>query len=85
MYINPQILIYLSPLSPLVTISSFSVSVDLFLFSHALKNFFRLFLAALGLRCCTYAFSGCAERGLCFVVGHRLLIAVASLVAENGP
>ena len=43
-----------------------------------------LFLAALGLRCCTQAFSGCGERGLLFVAVHGLLIAVASPVAEHG-
>ena len=42
-----------------------------------------LFLAALGLRCCARAFSSCGERGLLFVEVHRLLIAVASLVAEH--
>ena len=47
-------------------------------------GFFFLFLAALGLRCCARAFSGCGERGLLFVVVRRLLIAVASLVAEHG-
>ena len=31
------------------------------------------FLAALGLCCCTQAFSGCDERGLLFVAGHDLL------------
>ena len=39
---------------------------------------FNLFLAALGLCCCTRAFSSCGERGLLFVVVHGLLIAVAS-------
>ena len=29
-------------------------------------------------------FSSCGERGLLFVVVHRLLIAVASLVADHG-
>ena len=52
------------------------------------KNFFKrfiyLFLAALGLRCCAWAFSCCGERGILFVAVHRLLIAVASLVAEHG-
>ena len=43
-----------------------------------------LFLAALGLRCCSRAFSSCGERGLLFVAVHGLLIAVASLVAEHG-
>ena len=36
-------------------------------------------MAALGLRCCTWAFSSCGERGLLFVAVRRLLIAVASL------
>ena len=37
--------------------------------------FLNLFLAVLGLRCCTRAFSSCGE--------HGLLIAVTSLVAER--
>ena len=45
---------------------------------------FVCFLAALGLRCCTWAFFSCGEWGLLFVVVHRLLIVVASLVAEHG-
>ena len=36
------------------------------------------YLAALGLRCCTRAFSSCGERGLLFIEVHGLLIAVAS-------
>ena len=48
-------------------------------------NFFlSLFLAALGLRCCAWAFSSCGEWGLLFIAVRRLLIAVASLVAEHG-
>ena len=43
-----------------------------------------LFLAALGLCCCVWAFSSCSEWGLLFVVVHGLLIAVASLVVEHG-
>ena len=35
-------------------------------------------MAALGLRCCAWAFSSCGERGLHFIAVHRLLIAVAS-------
>ena len=52
---------------------------------HLLKKilFIYLFLAALGLRCCARAFSSCGEWGLLFVVVCRLLIAVASLVAEH--
>ena len=43
-----------------------------------------LFLAALGLCCCTPAFSSCSEQGLLFIAVRRLLIEVASLVAEHG-
>ena len=53
-----------------------------------LKKFYLfylfLFLAVLGLRCCVWAFSSCGEWGLLFVAVRRLLIAVASLVAEQG-
>ena len=45
--------------------------------------FFFFFLAVLGLHCCVWAFSSCGERGLLFVVVSRLLIAVASLIAEH--
>ena len=41
-------------------------------------------LAASGLPCCVQAFSSCGEQGLLFVVVRRLLIAVASFVAEHG-
>ena len=46
--------------------------------------FIYLFLVVLGLRCCTWASSSCGERGLLFVVVHRLLTAVVSLAAEHG-
>ena len=46
--------------------------------------FFNLFLAALRLHCCTWAFSSCGKWGLLFVAVHGLLIAVASPVAEHG-
>ena len=51
-----------------------------------MSTFFFLiyFLAALGLRCCTWAFSSCGEQGLLFVAARGLLIVVASLVAEHG-
>ena len=42
-----------------------------------------LFLSVLGLRCCARAFSSCSEQELLFIVVCRLLIAVASLVAEH--
>ena len=45
---------------------------------------FFFFLAALGRRFCTQAFSSCMEWGLLFVAVRWLLIAVASLVAEHG-
>ena len=53
-------------------------SVKLFVFCFWLLFFFfliyfiYLFLAALGLRCCTQAFSSCVEWGLPFIVVHRL-------------
>ena len=45
--------------------------------------FIYLFLAVLGLRCCSWAFSSCGEWELLFIVVRRLLIAVASLVVEH--
>ena len=49
------------------------------------KNpFISLFLAALGLHCYTQAFCSRGERGYPLVTMCRLLIAVASLVAEHG-
>ena len=53
---------------------------------YFLKKFiyFYLFLAALGLCCCTRAFSSCGEWGLLFDMVCRLLIVVASLAAEHG-
>ena len=52
-------------------------------FFFKINLFIYLFLAVLGLRCCVRAFSSCSERGLLFVAVCRLLIAVASLVAEH--
>ena len=43
-----------------------------------------LFLAVLGLPCCTRAFSSCSEQGLLFIVIHGLRVAAASLVAGHG-
>ena len=45
--------------------------------------FIYIFLAALGLCCCSRAFSSCGERELLFVVVRGLPVAVASLVAEH--
>ena len=46
--------------------------------------FIYLFLAALGFRCCEWAFSSCGERGLLFVGVGGLLIVMASLFVEHG-
>ena len=46
--------------------------------------FYFLFLAVLGLHCCTRVFSSCGERGLLFIAVHGLVIVVASLVVERG-
>ena len=48
------------------------------------KMFIYLFMAALGLCCCTRAFSSCSDQGLLFVAVRGLLITVASLVVEHG-
>ena len=45
--------------------------------------FFNLFLAALGLFCCVWAFSSRGEQGLLFIAVHGLLIVVASLVEHR--
>ena len=47
------------------------------------KLFIYLFLAALGLRCCAWAFSSCGEWGLLLVAVCGLLLAVASFVVEH--
>ena len=47
------------------------------------NRFIYLFLAALGLCCCSWAFSSCGEWGLIFSVVHRLLMVVASLVEKQ--
>ena len=44
---------------------------------------FFWFLVALGPRCCMQVFSSCSKLGLLFTAVHKLLIAVASLVAER--
>ena len=43
-----------------------------------------VFLAVLGICCYTWAFSSCSQQGLLFIVMHRLLTVVASLVVEHG-
>ena len=44
----------------------------------------RIYLVVLGPQCCEQAFSSSRELGLLFVVVHRLLTEVASLVVEHG-
>ena len=44
---------------------------------------YLLFLAALGLCCCAWAFSSCGEQGLHFVAVRGLLTVVASPVVEH--
>ena len=56
----------------------------LILFCLYLHMIFFFFLAALGLRCCVWAFSSCGERGLHLVAVCRLLTVVASVVVECG-
>ena len=51
-------------------------------FFFFLINLF-IYLSVLGLRCSARAISSCSEQGLLFVAVHRLLIVVASLVAEH--
>ena len=72
-----------STYSIIVRIQPFPFIHIFFFFKVFLKVFIYLFLAVLGLCCCMQAFSSC-ERGLLFVAVCRLLIAVASLVAEHG-
>ena len=56
----------------------------LFLFIIIFKIYLFLFLAALGPRCWAPAFSSCGEQEMLFVAVRGLLIAVASLVADQG-
>ena len=53
-------------------------------FKNKFYLFIYLFLAVLGLCCCTRAFSSCGEWGLLCVAVRRLLIVVATLVVEHG-
>ena len=66
-----------------VLFPSREVQVGLF-FIYKFIYFIYLFLAAVGLCCCVWAFSSCGERGLLIVAVRGLLMAVASLVAEHG-
>ena len=90
MYVNPNLQIHPTPLGNhnfvFYICDSISALQKMFICTIFLDTrglFIYLFLAVLGLRCCTRAFSSCGERGLLFVAVHGLLIAVASLVAEH--
>ena len=60
-------------------------TIQAFFYIYKFIYLIYLFLAALGLHCCTWAFSSCGECGLLFVAVCVLLIAVASLVAKHRP
>ena len=69
----------------MVRLWGFKFSSNVIFFKYIYLFIYYLFiLAALGLCCCLRALSSCCERGLLFVVVSRLLIVVASLVAEHG-
>ena len=75
--------------SALLAMKSLFSFVNLFVppsfFFKLIKVFFKFFffLAALGLRCCAWAFTSCSEQGPLMNVVHGLLIAVASPVVEH--
>ena len=53
-------------------------------FFFLINLFIYLFLAALGLRCCAWAFSSCREWGLLLIAVCGLLIAVVLLLWSMG-
>ena len=67
-----------------VNSESFTSFQTCILLIFTLYLFIYLFLAALGLRFCAWAFSICSEWGPLFIAVHGLLTGVASLVAEHG-
>ena len=60
-----------------------TVSFLIFFNSFYLKLIY-LFLAVLGLHCCSRASSSCYKRGLLFVVVHGPVPVLVSLAAERG-
>ena len=60
------------------------ISLSLSFLSFYLFICLILFLFALGLWCCAWAFSPCSECGLLFVEARKLLFMVASLVKALG-
>ena len=74
---------YLSFAHFLIGVCSF---VCLFVFTiefFKIYSFIYLFLAVLGLRFCSRAFSSCGEWGSLFIAVHRPLTVAASLVAGH--
>ena len=72
------------PANPVVTASWVKLDQSLLdLFYFIFLKFILFLLAALGFRCCAWAFSSCGEQGLLFVAVHGLLIVVSSLVADH--
>ena len=80
--LNYKSCLYIFNISPLSDKSFADVFHFLFL-NKFIYLFVCLFLAALGLCCCAQSFSNCGEQGLLFIAVHRLLISVASLVAQH--
>ena len=74
MYVYKRTDLRFSVINRMNTLKGKSVLICLFFFFNFI--YFILFLAALGLHCCAWAFSSCGEQGLLFVAVHRLLIAV---------
>ena len=54
------------------------------LLSHCLFLYYYYYFGCTGSFCCTQAFSGCISGGSPLAVVRRLLISLASLVAEHG-
>ena len=62
----------------------FIVSMSVMFHCNILHRFEKLFtFGCLGLHCCTWAFSICGNQDYSLVVVPRLLIVMASLVAEE--
>ena len=72
-------------LSFLKWMSLYIFFLNVFLTNVLTLNLFCCFYfwAALCLHCCVWAFSSCDEQGLLFIMVHRLLIAVASLMEHR--
>ena len=59
-------------------------SQTVFSFLKKVCTYLFCFLTALGLYCCEQAFSNSGEWGYSLVAVGRLLLAVASLIAQHG-